>query len=121
MVYGTIALWQINKINELVREQAMFNAVHAPDYVDESISQDRRSAVIEAGVRISALLHGGGIGTGRDDWYVPLKDCVDRDLKALHARRGLRNAVRRNAVFIPGDVAVLAGLIIVATAYVNSL
>lgn len=40
---------------------------------------------------------------------------------ALDARRGARTALRRNAVFIPGDFAVLTGLIIVAAAYGNSL
>jgi hypothetical protein len=121
VVRATVALWQLRKINELVREQAMFNAVHAPDFVDKSIPADRRAAVVEGGVGISAFLHGKGIGDARDSWYEPLKTSVDQDLGALESRGGWKNALRRNAAFMPGDVAALAAVSAVAAAYINSI
>jgi hypothetical protein len=50
VVRGTVALWQISKINELVREQATFNAMYAPDFADKSLPLDRQAAVLEAGL-----------------------------------------------------------------------
>ncbi len=121
VVRGTVALWQISKINELVREQATFNAMYAPDFADKSLSLDRQAAVLEAGVGISDFLHGTGVGDARDSWYEPLKDSVDADLRALESRGGWRGTVLRNAAFIPGDIAALRALMAVAAAYGNSI
>ncbi len=120
MSLGTFALWQINKINELVRMQSTFNAVHAPDFLDESQPPARREAVYQASVNVSILLH-GGIGTARDDWYTTFEGAVDRDWHALESRRkvSLSRYVRSRLAF--GDVTFAAAVVVALAAYLNSL
>jgi len=121
MINATIALWQINKINELVRKQAMFNAVHAPDFVDDSITEARKEAVTTASVMISAEVHHDGIGDAQSGWYKRLEDSVDQDLQALAHRGRFWNVVRRNPAELVGDLSAIGALLAVAAAYANSL
>jgi hypothetical protein len=80
MNHGTLALWHVNRINEFIRRQSVFNAIHAPDFFDSSLlRRSRRKAVIEGSVQISIQLHRDVIRDARDDWYRPFEQCVDQD------------------------------------------
>jgi hypothetical protein len=121
MINATFALWQINKINELVRKQAVFNATHAPDFIDSGLTQSRRNAVKTASVLISAELHHDGIGNAGDTWYRRLEQSVDGDLEALQRRGRLWNIAQRNPIELIGDALAIAAMTTVAIAYASTL
>ena len=121
MLFGTRALWQINKINELVRKQALFNAVHAPDFVDQSLPTSRRDAIMDASVLVSFELHHWGIGDARYTWYAPFERAVDRDLAAIDARRMWRNTLASILPLICLDIVAFIAFVVVALAFANTV
>jgi len=124
MTWGTVALWQLDKINEFIRCQSVFNAVHAPDFFERSrLRRRRREAVVEGSVQISMALHRDVIRDARDAWFKPFEQCVDRDWQALHARRDCWKTVGRYVTnkAIIGDLGFMAALAVVIVAYANTL
>jgi len=124
MNLGTLALWQINKINEFVRRQSLFNVVHAPDFFDRSrLRRSRREAVIEGSIQISLQLHSDGIRDARDAWFRPFEQSVEHDWQALQTREGFWNRVGRYVTdtAIIGDLGFAVALVAVIIAYANTL
>jgi hypothetical protein len=115
--YGTVALWQITKFNDLVRRQSTFNAIHAPDFSPPTPN----SPAVQASVALSRQLHQSGIGDAKTTWFNPLRDSIDADLKAMEDRDRCHNVLRRNRWYIAGDVLTLAAIGTVAAAYATSL
>jgi len=117
---ATVALWQVVKIDGLISQQATFNAVHAADLYDKSLSAARREAVHQAGVTMSRFLH-GGIGTAKTEWYEPLKTAIAADLTTLHTRNRWWSYARRNWLEASGDIAMTVALVVVVLAFAKIL
>ena len=117
---AAFAQWQIAKVNELIRQQMTFNAVHVPDFRDKSLPTERREALADGGVAMSKMLH-GGIGNAKEEWYEPLKESVNADLARLASRNGWLSYARRNVGELFGDAFVAGALIVVLLAYIHIL
>jgi hypothetical protein len=96
-----IALRQVGVYNQLVEQQAHFNAVHMTDIKDTRLPPSRRTALAEGAFGISFMLHRSAIMEAT--WWSDLTHALDANIAQFEAKK--RERVWRRQLFRPGLVA----------------
>lgn len=82
---ANVALWKIGVFNQLVQQQADFNALHLACVPTEGLKDEGRQQLAQAALKISFMIHASGIGDSR--WYRQLIDALDGNVRELEERK----------------------------------
>jgi len=93
---ANIALWRLGTFNQLVGQQTLFNALHAPEFYDENLPRDRREVLARSAQVMSRMLHLSGIGDA--GWYHNLIGELDRNIERLS---NLQRSLPTRTIFRP--------------------
>ena len=91
---ANIALWRVGTFNQLVQQQADFNAHHLSEFNDKRLDVVQRESLAIAARNISMMIHHDAIGDAK--WYHRLMAAIDLNVKVLETRRQLKWWNRRS-------------------------
>jgi hypothetical protein len=116
---ANLALWRVEIFNQLVQQQAMFNAVHAPEILDRNTTGDRLTILGIVAGNLSQGIHADGIGRANAEggWYDRLKKAVAADVERL-GEAAQEPWWRSEPRLLVGDLVVLLLVAIAAAAVI---
>jgi hypothetical protein len=82
---ANFALWRFGVFNQLVQQHTDFNARHAAEIVDTSLTENRRRTLADAAFTSATMIHLDGVGN--TDFYRELESALEENIEALKPRK----------------------------------